>query len=158
MDVKITDEPGIRFPPPLIFLGFILAGLAIDLLMAAPFPRLPDWLRWGGTIAAGIAGISLVGSALALFRRAGTRPEPWQPANALTTRGIYSRTRNPMYLGMACLHLAIAVAVASFGALLSLVPAVIIIDRLVIRREEAYLSRRFGEPYLVYKDRVRRWI
>jgi protein-S-isoprenylcysteine O-methyltransferase Ste14 len=63
-----------------------------------------------------------------------------------------------MYLGMACLHVAIAFALGSLAALLLLIPALVIIDRMVIQREEIYLERRFGRPYLDYKARVRRWI
>lgn len=157
MDVNNPESAGIWFPPPLIFLGFILGGLAIDLLTAVPFPPLPDALRWSAVAVASIAGLALIGGALSLFQKAGTRPEPWQPTSALTTKGIYRLTRNPMYLGMACFHIAIALALASPAALLLFIPAIAIIDRSVIRREEAYLSRRFGTAYLDYKARVRRW-
>jgi protein-S-isoprenylcysteine O-methyltransferase Ste14 len=62
-----------------------------------------------------------------------------------------------MYLGMAGIHLAVAIAFQSIGALVLLLPALITIDRAVVRREEAYLSRRFGESYAAYKRRVPRW-
>lgn len=156
--MRAADHPGVRFPPPLIFLAFILAGLALDALAGLPPLLLPGWLRWSIGFVAATTGLFLIASALALFHKAGTRPEPWQPSSALTTEGIYRRTRNPMYLGMACLHSAIAGGAASPGALLLLLPTLLIVDRSVIRREEAYLSRRFGQPYLDYKARVRRWL
>ena len=158
MKADSRDDPGIRFPPPLIFLALILAGVAIDAATGLRFPPLPDWLRWGVAATLASAGVLLATSALRRFHAAGTRPEPWQPSSALTTKGIYRRTRNPMYLGMALIHAGIAVGIDSPAALLLLIPAVIIIDRQVIRREEAYLARRFGQSYLDYKAQVRRWL
>ena len=157
MGVSASDHAGVRFPPPLIFLSFILLGMGLDHLFAiGPLP-LPTWLRWSLTTLFGATGLALIIGALSLFRRAGTPPEPWRPTKAIAESGIYGRTRNPMYLGMACLHLSVAIAFESVGALILLLPAVIIIDRAVIRREEAYLSRRFGESYTTYKERVPRW-
>jgi protein-S-isoprenylcysteine O-methyltransferase Ste14 len=46
----------------------------------------------------------------------------------------------------------------TWWVILLLVPAVVVIDRYVIAREEAYLRRRFGQPYEDYTQRVRRWI
>jgi protein-S-isoprenylcysteine O-methyltransferase Ste14 len=88
----------------------------------------------------------------------GTRPEPWQPTTAITTQGIYAWTRNPMYLGMAALQVAAAIALASVGALLTTTSSLIVVDRYVIRREERYLEGKFGTSYLAYKARVRRWL
>lgn len=157
MDMSAPDHPGVRFPPPFIFLGSILFGVALDHLFAiGPLP-FPAWLRWTLTGVSGIAGLALIIGALSLFRRAGTPPEPWRPAKAIAETGLYSRTRNPMYLGMAGIHLAVAIAFQSIGALILLLPALIIIDRAVVQREEAYLSRQFGESYAAYKRRVPRW-
>jgi protein-S-isoprenylcysteine O-methyltransferase Ste14 len=157
MDMNAPDHAGVRFPPPLIFLGFIVLGGALDHLFAiGPLP-LPVWLQWVLTGVSGIAGLALIIGALSLFRRAGTPPEPWRPTKAIAEAGLYSRTRNPMYLGMAGIHLAVAIAFQSIGALVLLLPALITIDRAVVRREEAYLSRRFGESYAAYKRRVPRW-
>lgn len=147
-----SDSPRVFVPPPLVFAALLALGLALD----------SDPLRLNAAAIAGIlvaaAGLALIGSALGLFRRSGTRPEPWQPASNLVAGGIYRFTRNPMYLGMAMLSLGIAVAFASLpGALLALA-ALAIIDRTVVRREEAYLKRLFGQSYVDYTRRVRRWL
>jgi protein-S-isoprenylcysteine O-methyltransferase Ste14 len=151
------DHPNIRFPPPLIFLGFILFGIALDHLLAVGPLSLPMWLRWSLAGLSGIAGLALIIGALSLFRRAGTPPEPWRPTETIAETGLYNRTRNPMYLGMAGIHISAAIAFQSVGAFILLLPAMIVIDRAVVRREETYLSRRFGEGYAAYKRRVPRW-
>lgn len=146
------DNPRVRVPPPLIFAGLLALGLVID---SARFRFGPVQLAG---FALGIAGLALIAISLGLFAGAKTRPEPWQPASSLVDRGLYRFTRNPMYLGMALLSLGVALAFSSLpGAILALA-ALVIIDRTVVTREEAYLKRRFGPDYVAYTRRVRRWL
>jgi protein-S-isoprenylcysteine O-methyltransferase Ste14 len=93
-----------------------------------------------------------------LFHRLRTAIIPFKPASRLVTSGIYRWTRNPMYLGMALIYAGVAILFDSPVALLLLVAVVVIIQRSVIAREEAYLERAFGDEYRVYKGRVRRWM
>lgn len=146
------DNPRVFVPPPLIFGGLLGLGLLIDSKPMAlrPIPVIG--------IALGVAGMALIAMALGLFRTSGTRPEPWQPASALVNRGIYRYTRNPMYLGMAMLCVGVAMAFTSWPAVLMSLVAAIIVDRFVVKREEAYLARRFGEDYTSYTRTVRRWL
>lgn len=152
-----VDRPAIRFPPPLVFLGFLLIGLVLD--------RFVGWAALpGGTIrlvigaALFIVGLLLAGTALGLFRRAGEDPQPWTGTTRLVTDGVYRRTRNPMYLGMAYAHLGLALLLGSIGAVLTLPMAVLAISHFVIRAEEAYLARTLGTAYADYCARVRRWM
>lgn len=145
------DNPRIFVPPPLIFAALLGAGVLIDRNPIATGFRLT-----AGVLAA--AGIGLIGSALGLFAKRNTRPEPWRAAGALVTSGVYRFTRNAMYLGMATLSLAVALLFGSLTAMCLTVLAVIIVDRSVIRREEAYLERRFGHEFLRYRNKVRRWL
>lgn len=149
------DHAGVRFPPPFVFLGFLMLGLLLDRL--GGWPKLPPALYYPG-IAVVLAGLGLLLSALSGFRRAGTRPEPWQPSSSIVEHGPYRFTRNPMYLGMALLMLGLALIAASTAALALVPVAVIAIDRCVIVREEAYLQRKFGDAYGAYCGRVRRWL
>ena len=150
--------PGIRFPPPLVFVGFALLGWSADRLLKLEPWSLSGWATL--TVAGGllVIGVILGVSAIGRFREAKTPPEPWKAPTAITRLGPYGRTRNPMYLGMALAHLALAVGLQSTGILVSLLPAVLIIDLLVVRREEAYLLDRFGDTYAEYKASVRRWL
>ena len=103
-------------------------------------------------------GVLLSVTAVRVFRKAGTSPIPMKPTTALTFEGPYRFTRNPMYLSLALVTLAIALWLDVAWIAVALVAVVLLIDRSVIAREERYLERRFGEPYLAYKARVRRWL
>ena len=150
-DVTADDNPRVFLPPPLIFAALLTLGLVLD-----SNPVKLREVQFIGT-AMVVGGLALIGTALGLFHRSQTRPEPWQPASSLVIRGIYRFTRNPMYLGMAMLSLGVAFVFTSWiGALMVLIAAVLI-DHFVIRREEAYLTRRFGQEYVSYCQRVRRW-
>ena len=155
MDRK-PDSPRIFIPPPLILLGMLLAGLALDgrlgsLSRLSPIPTVMG-------IVITLMGLGVIAAALRLFGSAGTRAEPWKRASALVTDGIYQHTRNPMYLGMVLIYGGVALAQESLTSLILLVPLCLLIDRLIIAREERYLSRRFGAEYDVYRSHVRRWI
>ncbi|MFP5353383.1 MAG: methyltransferase family protein, partial [Actinomycetota bacterium] len=96
--------------------------------------------------------------AAATFIRKKTGVAPWTPATTLVTEGVYRVTRNPMYLGMTLLYLGLALGLGLMWALALLPVVVAIVDRFVIRREEAYLDRKFGAAYRDYRASVRRWI
>ena len=146
----------VRFPPPLIFAGLLLAGLAADDLLGLN-PAIPGVLRGVG-IGIALLGAGLIAAALLQFRKAANDPEPWKPDAAFVAQGLSRFSRNPMYLGMALLHLGIALAIDSLGALLTWPVAAVLIDRLVIAREERHLARRFGPEYQEYLSHVRRWL
>ncbi len=76
----------------------------------------------------------------------------------LTTDGPFRYSRNPAYLSMTMIYARIAILRKALWTLL-LLPAVLwVIQRDQIAREERYLERAFGEEYLAYKRRVRRWV
>ena len=80
------------------------------------------------------------------------------PTTAFAMKGPYRFTRNPMYLGMSILSAGFAVFWNALWPLLTVPVAMVLVNVLVIAKEEAYLARLFGGNYLGYKSRVRRWI
>jgi protein-S-isoprenylcysteine O-methyltransferase Ste14 len=159
------DSPRVRFPPPLIYLGALLIGVAVDELIGARAGLarlhglgLGDGLRTAAALAALVAGLVVGLLATGRFSRAGTNVKPWQPSTALVTGGPFRWTRNPMYLGMALIYVGLALIADSLTALVLLVPVLVIIDTQVIAREERYLEGKFGDEYRAYKARVRRWL
>jgi protein-S-isoprenylcysteine O-methyltransferase Ste14 len=156
MPSETRDTAGVIAPPPLIFVTALAIGFGLEALL--PGASLPGALRWplGGVLVAG--GIALALSFERSFRRAHTAVEPWKPTTAIVTSGPYRFTRNPAYLGMTLLSAGIAILAGAVWPLATLLLAVLVIDRGVIAREERYLERSFGEEYLAYKRRVRRWL
>ena len=154
-----VDNANVRFPPPLIYLGFLIGGIWAGRAFGLPGLGLDASARdlFGWIVAAfGILVGPVAGAGL--FYRLRTAIIPIKPANRLVTLGIYRWTRNPMYLGLALIYAGIAILCDSLFALLLLIPVLIIIQRYVIAREEAYLERTFGDEYEAYRARVRRWI
>jgi protein-S-isoprenylcysteine O-methyltransferase Ste14 len=149
--------PAVRFPPPLVFIGFILLGLLADDLLVLPAIPISRDMTWVG-FALMMVGIALLIVSLGLFRAYGENPEPWTPSQAIVARGPYRHSRNPMYLGMAIIHLGYAIWSSSMGVLGFLPFAFIAIDKAVIAKEESYLRARFGAPYEQYMREVRRWL
>ncbi len=150
---EVDRGAGVRFPPPLIFLGVVLIGPVIDRLLGLPPLPIPGWL---GLVFL-ILGFPLVGIAVGLFRRLGENPVPSTPTEGIIDTGIYAYTRNPMYLGMAIVYIGIAILLASMPSLLLWPLALYLIRTYVIAREERYLEAKFGASYVAYKARVGRW-
>lgn len=158
MSSEPRDIPGVIAPPPIIFLAFLAGGWTLGNLIGEPSLDLPDIWRRGIALVLLAAGLVIEGWAGGHFRRAGTAVEPWKPSTALVTTGIYGLSRNPIYVGFTVIYIGLAVGMDSPLALAMLFPCLIVLDRFVIVREEAYLERKFGEAYRSYKARVRRWL
>jgi protein-S-isoprenylcysteine O-methyltransferase Ste14 len=92
------------------------------------------------------------------MRQADTPTNPYKPVEHIATEGPFRYTRNPGYLALAMIYTGIASFANALWAILLLPGALLVIQRGVIEREERYLERKFGEEYLRYKARVRRWI
>lgn len=157
-DAPPGPHPGVVFPPPLIYLGFLLLGWGIERMFLDLDLGLATEVRRPLALALVVAGLVLDGWAGGLFRRHRTAVEPWKPASALLLEGPYRFSRNPIYLGFAVAYAGFAVGMDSPVALVLLAPCLVLVDRFVIRREETYLAARFGESYSAYRRSVRRWI
>jgi protein-S-isoprenylcysteine O-methyltransferase Ste14 len=96
--------------------------------------------------------------AAATMRGARTNVNPYKPAHAIVESGPFRYSRNPIYVAMAITYIGSSLLVRSAVPLLLLPVVIGAIDRGVIDREEAYLEDKFGDRYLAYKMRVRRWV
>ena len=158
MSSEPSDIPGVIAPPPIIFLTFLAGGWTLGNLIGEPSLGLPDLWRRGIALVLVAVGLLIEGAAGGHFHRAGTAVEPWKPSTALVTTGIYGLTRNPIYVGFTAIYIGLAVGLDSPLAAAMILPCLIVIDRFVIVREEAYLERKFGEAYRAYKGKARRWL
>ena len=151
---ETRDAAAIRFPPPLIFLGFLLLGPLIDRWLQLPPWPMPWWI---GAIVVAV-GALLLAVANGTLRGAGENPLPWTATGQIVGTGLYAHTRNPMYLGMAIVMLGLAIVLHSAMGIVLVPVAMAVVGGTVIAREEAYLEEKFGEPYRAYLTRVRRWL
>ncbi len=158
MEPEVRDGAAVRIPPPLVCSGAIVVGVLLQAFVRAlPLP-LPVDARVGLTAVMGLLGLGIILAAIGSFRRTGQDPKPWKSTPEIVLTGVYGRTRNPMYVGMALLQTSLGVGLAN-GWIVALVPLVlVVIYATAIRHEEAYLERKFGEAYRTYKKSVRRWI
>jgi len=111
-------------------------------------------------IALVVIGVVIVGVSLRSFAVMGTTPNPTQPLQAteLVTSGVYSLSRNPMYVGDAVILAGVAVWIGSVISLVPLAAFVWFIDRFQIAAEENALAEIFGDRYSAYRSKVRRWL
>ncbi len=142
--------------PPFVYLGSISLGLLVHLLW--PVQWLPPSLGVPlGVMVVLVAGALFI-SAVRTLRKAGTPVPGNRPATAMVRSGPYRFSRNPIYLAFTLFQIGLAASANSLGLLLTLLPALALMMRLVIPREERYLEARFPTEYLPYKRAVRRWL
>ncbi len=150
------DRPGVPIAPPLLFVVPILASLAFEWLVPTSFAHGASRRTLGALIF--VAGIALNVGGFVAQKPAGTDPIPFNPTTRIVAHGLYRFSRNPMYLGFALCTFGLAILVDSAWMLLAVPIGLVLVDRTVITREERYLERKFGDEYLNYKRRVRRWL
>ncbi|MGH8278119.1 MAG: methyltransferase family protein [Gammaproteobacteria bacterium] len=153
------DTSGVRLPPPLYFLVGLIAGFVVQhfypIHLAKPGHQVIVYGLGGLWI---FLGLLLAAWALFGFHRGGTSPFPHAPSSHLVAGGAYRWTRNPMYLALALVSIGIGLLANALWSIVSVPVALALVDLLVVRREERYLDRRFGDAYRAYCSRVRRWI
>lgn len=149
------DNPGVLVFPPLLWGGPLVFGLVLHWLSPWHLP-IPWLARVGGGVLAVASGALAKWGEITLHR-AGTNVHPGQPTLAIVTAGPYRFTRNPLYLSVAGLYLGVTLAVATVWPLLWLPLLLLVTEYGIIRREERHLAAKFGEPYIHYLQRVRRW-
>jgi protein-S-isoprenylcysteine O-methyltransferase Ste14 len=150
------DNPGVIAFPPLIWLMNAVTSVLVHLFIRLPVMSYRICLACG--ILFVISAPTLALSALRTMKAAGTNVHPSEPALALVRAGPFRFTRNPMYLALCLLQVALGFFLDDWITLLFVVPLVLIFHYGVVLREERYLTAKFGEPYLQYKREVRRWI
>jgi protein-S-isoprenylcysteine O-methyltransferase Ste14 len=150
------DNPGVRVPPPALYALAVFVGYLLNQRWPLPIGggasvQALAWLLFG-------AWLVLTVSSIGNFRRSRTSIVPIRPATTLVIAGPYRFTRNPMYVGLAVLTVALGLFLDSWWLIVLLVPVLFVVRAFVIAPEERYLERRFGADYVAYTRRVRRWL
>lgn len=146
-----------KIPPPAVVL--VLGGLMWLVSRAAPSFQFAvpgrSWVAVGLVSAGFLIGITGV----VTFRRAKTTVDPTKPrASSLVTWGVYSISRNPMYLGGLVMLLGWALFLSNALTALFLPVYILYINRFQIAPEERALTGLFGATYAAYQGRARRWL
>ncbi len=137
----------------------LLAAIALQLIAPFSFPRgllTPLLILVGGAFI--IGGVALIILARREFSQYRQPTDPGRPTTRIITTGVFSISRNPIYLGAACFIAGVALAVNLPWVLILLLPSLVACHYVLIAPEEKYLAARFGEEYHTYCLTVRRWI
>jgi protein-S-isoprenylcysteine O-methyltransferase Ste14 len=154
---RLDRGAGVRFPPPVLYAAFFAVGILASVFY--PVRLLPSAVAWtlgGAILVVGVVLGPIWG--VRTLRVAGTTIRPDKPTAKLVADGPFRFSRNPLYLALSLMYAGFAIMANSPWALLLLFPVILIMSRFVIRREEEYLARAFGEEYEHYQMNVRRWI
>jgi protein-S-isoprenylcysteine O-methyltransferase Ste14 len=153
--MSATDHgPGVRIPPPVLVAGVL--ALAWVLRQILPVPLGPPLPAVGALVIFG--AMALIGWAVLVLVRAGNDPRPDKPDAAMVEGGPFRFGRNPIYLGFILVILGFALRWGDLWGWVAVAVSHLLLDRLVVAKEEAYLATRFGEAYEAYRRRVRRWV
>ena len=154
--VRVRSGARVRLIPPLVYVvPFVLTW------------SLQQWRPWsiGGSGALNAAGLALLAGGIAVMLwsvvtmlRAKTTVIPWEQVSTIVSTGPFRFSRNPIYLADAITYLGGSLLIHGWWPILLLPAIVVMIRRMVIDREERYLTGRFGDVYRQYQLRVRRWI
>ena len=151
-----SDTAQIIVLPPLVYGAAFIMGLLLHLVF--PLHILPDILARGIGVVCVLVSCPLALLTLRVLSRAHTPVDPIKPTTALVTEGPFGYSRNPIYVALTLLYVGVALLINALWILLLVVPALVVLRYGVIAREEAYLTRKFGDAYRQYTAQVRRWL
>lgn len=153
------DEVPLKLPalPPVIFGIPIVLGAIVHVFI------------WSGAVIDGaigvvigivliIVGLGIIYWTWRVMVAHGEHPEPHLATKTLVMNGPFKRTRNPIYSGFLLIGAGMAIALNAMAMLVAVFFGVAALTALVIRREEAYLERKFGEAYISYANKTGRWL
>jgi protein-S-isoprenylcysteine O-methyltransferase Ste14 len=143
---KWTNVP---IPPQHLF------GLVLGTILQLVFKQRLFAAAWIGSVIG--LPLIIIGVGLSVWSVVQAGETETEAPNKLLTGGPYSLSRNPMYLAWTLMYLGVGLVANSFW-ITALLPLVAAFTHFVdVRREERFLEAQFGEEYLQYKGRVRRY-
>ena len=158
MENNLKDSAAIRIPPPVFFFVCLGFGLLLEyifpihLISLSPIPR----VIVGCTFTL-ISGYFAVSAFFVLIKNK-TPFDTSKSTIKIVTDGAYRFSRNPLYLSLLFLLFGIAVLMCSLWLFFTIPILYILFLFKAVKPEERYLSQKFGDEYLDYSAKVRRWI
>ena len=132
---------------------YVIDGVAVVAKYSFPYQAVIALLIF-------MVGILIIAIGGYSFRQANTTVNPATPEKTtqLVKRGLYTHSRNPMYIGFFAWLVAATIFIGNPINILLLPAYVVLVNRLYIVPEEMALERLFGNDFVEYKDKVRRWL
>ena len=152
----VLDAPKIPFPPAIYPVSSIAGGYFLQRFIPLPQPSDTSFTIIGSVIF--VISILLLVWSITTLRKFKTTTMPHHPAKYLVTTGPYRFSRNPIYLAFLLLTLASALATGNLWILLSLPVVMLTLAIYAVHPEESHLKQTFGDSYIEYSRKVRRWI
>lgn len=148
--------PGtILAPSPILTVVAFLIGIGIEWAWATSL------LPWVGNLTVGVplvvAGSLLFGGAIRTMQGHDKHPSHSDEPPDVIREGPFQYSRNPIYVGHSLVHVGACFLINSLWPLVTLVPLLLYLRR-VVQREERRLQSLFGEEYDRYRQEVRRWL
>ena len=156
--MKSTDSPGINFPPPLIYAIIFLAAVFIQKKIPIDDHIFESRVTPFISILFFLLALNYCVRSMKQFIQTKNTIIPNKPASSLQTTGVYHTTRNPMYLGLVLIYLGLSCLIGNWWNIILLPLLLLIIQEYIIKKEEKYLGRKFGQEYIDYRHQVRRWL
>jgi protein-S-isoprenylcysteine O-methyltransferase Ste14 len=145
-----------KIPPPILVLILVvssfLSSKKIDVI------HIPNQTLTSILIL--LIGILILIIPVSKFIKSKTTIDPikFKKVNTLVTSGIYKYSRNPMYLGLLLIVISSSILYLNIYSVTTPMIFYYWINRFQIKREEIFLTEKFGKEYLLYMTRTRRWI
>ncbi len=145
-----------KIPPPIVTLTF---GLLIYFTKSL-FPAFTNGLLSILSLLSLLIGLSILISAVSSFKKQQTTVNPIsiEKASSLVVTGIFTYSRNPMYLGMVLILLSISFKFNLIGGIALTMLFAGYITKFQIIPEEIVMNKLFGDEFEKYKNKTRRWI
>jgi protein-S-isoprenylcysteine O-methyltransferase Ste14 len=153
--VTTSDKPGVAILPPVLYGSAFVLVLVLQWMWPLKIVRLPIALCLGLVLLS--ASLALAAWGRRTMHGAGINISPLKPTISLVTSGPFRFTRNPLYVAMTLLFLGLTLLLNSWWGIALIIPVIVLLHFGVVRREERYLERKFGEEYRKYRLRVRRY-
>ena len=153
-----TEPVRVLARPPLIYLAFLAAGVALHYLWIE-LPVFPQgWIGHAAGWPIFALGLLLLLWSARTFSSSGEAIQIEKPTNSLVSTGPYRFSRNPIYLALTLAYIGVSLVFNSYWPLPFLPLVLVIMHFGVIQREEAYLEKLFEQDYRHYGAKVRRWL
>ncbi|SMC39052.1 Protein-S-isoprenylcysteine O-methyltransferase Ste14 [Desulfocicer vacuolatum DSM 3385] len=152
------DNPGVNIMPPVVFYACLIAGGVAEFFFPSFILMLDHPMVRIIGILIGSAGFIFMMCAHEKFKALGTNVPTNQSASLCVIKGAYRFSRNPMYVGGSAFFLGLGLALGSLWMIVSYFPLGIYLACYVVPKEESYMERTFKNEYLLYCEKVRRWV